>query len=532
MVGLLRALAERNSPVNSDGLAYLDVARTYLRHDLKLAVNGYWGPLYSWLIAVMLRIVHPSARHEFAAVRAINFLILLLCLYAFGRFWRSVAKWNRKSQNHGLPLADAYPTGWVLLGYALFLTNIHWFIGTVTPDVLVGSMVLLIAARILELDDGRPQNIADFTGLGILLALGFYSKAILFYFGFFVLGALMIRGFRSRQYRGPIVAALVSTLLVSPYVAALSRTLGHLTVGETGRLNYAWFVDGTETGPWAEGDAPFPFFPGPIVHNAPRVFRIPRLEGVTYAPWYDAARFDMRSHATFNLRGELRQLGINLKDLQEETLGTHSALLVVMIILICVAPGAFLRRITAAWFCILPAVMIVGMYLLVHLVDRFMIGFSLVLWGLAYSCVFVPANSCQLARRALLSGIAVFGAYALPGLLHTVASPAKDSIGRDVLVAEAMPKYEVQPGDLVGLIGDGQVAFWAHWAQLSVVAEITSTDAASFWASSIEEQRAALRSMADSDAKAVVWRRDSLRPCPQEWTELPQNSGCIISLNP
>jgi hypothetical protein len=71
-----------------------------------------------------------------------------------------------------------------------------------------------------------------------------------------------------------------------------------------------------------------------------------------------------------------------------------------------------------------------------------------------------------------------------------------------VLVAEAMPNYGVRPGDSVGLIGDGQVAFWAHWAQVSVVSEITSIDSASFWSSSFELQRAALRSMAESGAKA------------------------------
>jgi hypothetical protein len=274
LVGLLRAIASRNLPLNSDGLAYLDVARVYLRHDWSLAVNGYWGPLYSWLLAAMMRIVRPTARHEFATVRAVNFLILLLCLYAFSRFWRSVADWNRKPDNDGLPLADAYPLGWVLLGYALFLTKIHWFIDVATPDVLVGSMVLLIAARVLELDDGKPQHLADYVGLGFLLAVGFYAKAILFYFGLFVLMALMIRSFLSRYYRGPITAALVCTLLVSPYVAALTHTLGHFTVGETGRLNYAWFVDGTETGkPWVDGGAAFPFFPGPIMLNNPKVFR-------------------------------------------------------------------------------------------------------------------------------------------------------------------------------------------------------------------------------------------------------------------
>jgi len=480
----------------------------------------------------MLRVVHPAARQEFAAVRAINFLTLILCLYAFSRFWRSVADWNRNRDGDGVWLADAYPLGWVLLGYGLFLTRIAWFIDLVSPDLLVGGMVLLIAARVLELDDGKPHFIADYVGLGLLLAAAFYTKAILFYFAAFVLSALMIRGFRSRNHRGPITSTLVCTLLVSPYVAALTRTLGHFTVGESGRLNYAWFVDGTETGPWAEGGASFPFFPGPIVLNVPRVFRIPRIEGVTYAPWYDAARFDKRSHATLNLRGELRQLAINLKCLNEEILGTHSALFVCLIILTCAAPRASFSRFASAWVCIAPMVLVIGMYLLVHLVDRFMIGFSLALWGISFSCVCVPPDSRPLARRVLLSGIVVFAANTLPGLLHFLTSPVENPVQRDVLVAQALPFYGVRPGDSIALIGDGQTACWAHWARLSVVAEIPSLDSASFWSGSSGQQQAAIRAMEESGAKAVVWRRDSDRPCPERWLALPDYSGCVVPLNP
>ncbi len=530
LAGLRCAIAGRNLAVGSDGLAYLDVARAYLRHDWSLAVNGYWGPLYPWLLAVALRILHPSDAYEFATVQAVNFLIFLLCLYAFHKFWYSVADWNRQHKGDGTSLPDAYPLGWLFLGYTLFLVKVTWFVNAVAPDVLVASVVLLIANQVLEID--RCKRVTDYVVLGLLLALGFYAKAILFYFGFFTLLAVTIRDFRLRNYRGPIFAGLICTLLISPYVVALSRTLGHFTVGETGRLNYAWFVDGAETGGWPDGRASFPFFPGPAVVDTPRVFLIPRLEGATYAPWYDAARFDRHSRAVFNIRGEIRQLLTNLKVLKEELIVTHCALLVSLIILVSGAPRVFFRRFATAWMCAVPAVMIIGMYLLVHLVDRFMIGFLFVLWGITFSCVFVPVNSESLARRALLAGILVFAAYSLPGIVHYLFLPAENQIERDLLIAKAIAEHGIRAGDAVALIGDGQTAYWAHWARASVAAEISSLDSPVFWSASFESQWSAVRSMRALGAKAVIWRRDSDRPCPQGWTELPQNSGCIIALNP
>lgn len=531
--GLRAAILARNLPTGSDGLSYLDMARSYLRHDWSTAVNGYWGPLYPLLVSGWLKLIDPSPAREFAAVRALNFLIFLFCFYCFRRFWRSIAAWNQQESESGFPLAAAYPMGWTLLGYALFAVQVLWFVDLVGPDLLVAALVLWISARLLEFRI-RKTTFLDHVGLGILIAAGYYTKSILFFFGLAVLGclllgSLLLYGFRSRHYRGPLTAALVCALVVSPYVIALSRVLGHLSIGESGRLNYAWLVDGTETGPWVDGGASFPFFPGPVVLQAPRAFRIPRLAGVTYAPWYDPARFDRHSRASFNLRGQLRQIAINLRSLDDEISGRHAALLVCLLVLASAAPAVFRRRLAAAWFCLVPPLVVVGMYLLVFVVGRYLIGFSLVIWGVAFSCVRVPPSYDVFMRRALACGIAVFAACTLPGLAHFLISRPQNLIKRELVIAEAMPNYGIKPGDSVGFIGDGQVAYWAHWARVSIVAEVASMDSASFWSATQESQQAAVRSMAALGAKAVIWRRDTERPCPQDWIDLPAKSGCMIA---
>jgi hypothetical protein len=521
-------------PVGADGLAYLDVARAYLHHDWPVAINGYWGPLYSWLLAAALRIAHPDASQEFALVRVVNFLLLVLVVLAFGRFWRKVATWNRRQQGECLALANAAPKTWIVLGYILLSSKVLWMTQEVTPDLLVAAMVLLTSAQLINLSQRTTSpKLSGYVYLGFLLAAGFYAKAILFYFAVFVLLGLAFQSFSSKMWRGAIVAALVFVIAVSPFVVLLTRTLGHVTAGDSGRLNYAWFVDGTETQDWVKaGGAPVPFYPGKLIFDSPRVFSVPRLHGVTYAPWYDAARFDKHSRPAFNLRGQMRQLVTNLKSLSEEFLGTDAALLVCLMILICAAPMEFARRFVAAWFCALPALAIIGMYLLVHLVDRFTLGFMLVLWGVVYSCVSIPTKFQSLTNRALLSGILILAARTMPGVLHFVVSPAVDAIRRDAVIAAGLPVLGVQPEDPVAVIGQGEDSYWAHWAEASVVAELWSIDATAFWSGPPELQHKVLNAMAEAGAKAVVWRRDSDRMCPSGWTSLPEQSGCLMSLYP
>jgi hypothetical protein len=533
LIGARCAFTGRDMPIGADGLGYLDVARAYLRHDWQTAVNGYWGPLYSWLLAIMMRFFHSGAGDELAMARALNCAIFTVALYTFSRYWRAVADWSRRAGGEETPLPDAIPLVWIGFGYLLFIVNFSWSVPDVSPDVLVGAIVFAIAALLFKLNDGQPHGMGAYAWLGVLLAIGYFAKAIMLYFALFVLAAMAGQGLRSRNLRRPMAAMVVFVALVFPFVAIVSRVVGHFTAGDSGRLNYAWFVNGPETKSWMTsetGGAPIPFYPGPVALASPRVFRIPSMRGVTYAPWYDAARFDQRSQPSLDWRGQLRQLAVNLRFLKDQLLGAEAALLVPLLILVWYTRRTSLRHLAATWFCTLPAVAVIGMYLLVHLVSRFWLGFWLLLWGAVFGSVFIRPGQQLLARRAVLAGILVFAGGVMPGLFHSLVAPRRKSAGRDIVIADAMPNYGVQPGDSVASIGDGQQAYWAHLARVSVVAEIWSIDSGKFWRSSPAAQQAALKSMADSGAKAAVWRRDSDQPCPSPWSSLPENSGCMVSL--
>ena len=59
VLGFAHVWADHHYLMNADAMSYIDIAEAYLRKDWHAAVNSYWSPLYSWLIAVGLAIAKP-----------------------------------------------------------------------------------------------------------------------------------------------------------------------------------------------------------------------------------------------------------------------------------------------------------------------------------------------------------------------------------------------------------------------------------------------------------------------------------------
>jgi hypothetical protein len=58
LLGATQHVIARNG-FGPDSRSYSEIARAYLRHDWAMAINAYWSPLYSWLIAIALQLVSP-----------------------------------------------------------------------------------------------------------------------------------------------------------------------------------------------------------------------------------------------------------------------------------------------------------------------------------------------------------------------------------------------------------------------------------------------------------------------------------------
>src|SRR5215831_15431337 len=82
VLGFVQAWATRYN-IEPDRISYLDIADKYLQRDWTAAVNAYWSPLYSWLLAAAFYLFRPTSYWEYPVVHLVNFLLYLV---AFGCF--------------------------------------------------------------------------------------------------------------------------------------------------------------------------------------------------------------------------------------------------------------------------------------------------------------------------------------------------------------------------------------------------------------------------------------------------------------
>src|SRR5262249_6728816 len=148
-------------------------------------------------------------------------------------------------------------TPWIW-GYLLFLWG-SWFWTSpaeVTPDLCVACAVLLATAALLRIRQGRA-NWGAFAGLGVILGAGYLAKAAMFPVALaFLLSAYLLARQRKQAELRVLLAAATFAIVAVPFLLTLSESKGRVTFGDTGKLNYAWYVDGVRKSRHWQGEEP------------------------------------------------------------------------------------------------------------------------------------------------------------------------------------------------------------------------------------------------------------------------------------
>src|SRR6185295_1845952 len=235
LLGFFHAWADHHYLVNADAMSYLDIAEAYLRRDWNVAVNAYWSPLYSWLIAIALLLVKPSPYWKFALLHLVNFAMYLFAVGCFSFLIREIVRTRKDVEPGFVTVPD-----WALLalGYSLVIWSSLFLVSVPleSPDMLVAAFVYL-ATGILVRIRREPSSWLAFIVLGIVLGLGFLAKSVMMPLtAVFVLGCVFAAGNLRRAL--PRVALVVAffVLVIGPFVYAMSHSKGYLTTGRTGRL--------------------------------------------------------------------------------------------------------------------------------------------------------------------------------------------------------------------------------------------------------------------------------------------------------
>lgn len=523
VLGFFHLWADHHYLRNSDAMSYLDIADAYLRGDWQSAVNAYWSPLYSWLLALGFFITKPSAYWKFTIVHVVNFGIYLFALGCFSFLIRQTLSRRESLRTELLTARLMTLPDWAVLGlgYSLFIWS-SLFLVTVSlesPDMLVASFVYLACGILLRIRL-RPASWWPFILLGIVLGLGYLSKSVMLPIGlvFTFAGVLAVGNLRQALPRISLTVVLM-LLIAAPFVVALSRSKGRFTTGESGRLNYLWAINRIRYFHW-QGQEPgsgAPKHPTRQIFDAPPAFEFGEPVAGTYPVWYDPTYWYEGAVSHFDVRQHLRVSVEAVKsyyDLFNRWGLQYGLFLSIASLFLMRRPKRRLLRDLNQVRCLLiPAIAGLGLYTLVNVQGRYVASFVVLFWLALLLAVrldrsvaaakFIKSISLVLIASMMLTSVGSSSQEAVLTIrqLVTGEDPSKHEQWQ---VADGLRELGMVPHDKVAFIGDSFRAFWAHLNGLRVIAEVRKDKVASYWAADPKVRAEVIKAFAGAGAKAVV----------------------------
>ncbi len=484
-----------------DGISYSDIAKAYLRGDWHNALNSYWSPLYSWLLAIGYVVFRPSIRWEMLVAHVINFLGFAGALYAWNWLFREWERWQGPPRHRVL----IEITGFAVITWAgLHLVTL----GFTSPDMEILALTIAVAAILVRVRRGAATT-TDFVVLGVALAVGFLAKAAFEALIPLILieAAVLLGTIRDRRlYLAPALALLIPL----PFIIALSAAKGRFVISDTGKLNYSAQV----TGMSLEGYKENAYWPGEKArHPIARLLDHPRVLGFqshmvgTTPVHYDPPWWWEGYPASLNVPRQLMILRSNIGFCL-----TRFALCPALILaIVCALWGGaprMTRVLRESWFVWLPGVAALGLYCLVYTLNRYLAGgFSLIAF-----CLIASSWRVRLPR-AIAAGTAALVVIACLGRTGDYVRPprdfVKDLIGKgdpseinEIKVAENLKRAGLASGDRVALIGDSISVAWLSLVGGTTVAAVPETIG-------FDDRRLGRTQTRSNEKSEAYWRSDA-----------------------
>jgi hypothetical protein len=476
-MGLIQAWVSRFA-MNPDGISYLDIGEGFWRGDWKILLNGYWSPLYGFIVGLALKILRPSPYWEFPVVHLVNFLIYLLALLSFDFFLREFIKARARDQDDALP--DYL---WLTIGYLLFISSSLLMItlGVVSPDVLVATCVYLAAALLLRIRV-NPQKKADYIFLGIVLGIGYLSKTVMFPLALIILSVSFItaRGWR-RANRSSVLAVIVFLAIAAPLILALSLLKGRPTIGDSGKLNYVWEVNRIPKYIHWQGEpegSGVPKHPTRKIFDQPAAYEFATPLPGSYPPWFDPSYWYEGVRPTFNFRRQLAVFGRWSMTCLRGFVGFCGGLFSIVFLLLAInRRGWSPRKMASSWFFLVIAVVPMLMYSMVFVSLRYIASFEVLLWLSLFSGLpGRPESRRRFDNLAVWLGFLIIFSIQRPmPMIETARSllyRTPDPQPTQWQIANGLNQMGVRPGEKVAAIGDALYSQWYRLAHVQVVAEV------------------------------------------------------------
>jgi hypothetical protein len=508
-------LATKFDPYQLDGdaVAYMDIGDLIRGHQWAGVANAYWHPLYPACLALAHAVFHATRWNELGAYYAMNYVIFLASVVAMLAFVSALEKLRRRM----LPSADQDAGGAPLLSlHALRLLGVALVVigsqrelsmGKVRTDALLETLMLAAFAMLLQTLATESLMFAPL--MGLFFGLAYLTKSFALVVALLSIAVMMLfqwwlqRRSLQRAMASGALALVVFGLVAGPYVAALSKQKHRLTFGDSGALNYTWFVSGTEKmhlEPWMTND--FGSASVHLLHPEKQLMATPGVYSYraepygTYPVWFDPTYFNDRIVPRFNAARLLHRDSRNVALAIRYVLNHPEAPILLVLLLVCGARFGFgsWRR-EGFWLPMVVLGAAMGaIYGMVNVEERYV--------TLAYLVLVLPVFAALRAReevewrRSVAGAMIVLLAFlavgeslrvalerrrvlSVSGTTHAWNSPSIFGAARGL---EAMG---VQPGDEIACMGPTACIFDPYWARLAgvrVVTEIYNPDQSQMFA--------------------------------------------------
>ena len=481
-LALFQAWASRWS-MQSDGISYLDMGDAILRSDFAMALNGYWSPVYPFLLGLALRLFRPDPAWQFPLVHLVNFAIFLFAL-------ASLAYWLRTKRSS--------PLAYAIFG---FLTLNMIDMERVSPDLLMAAFLFLCLGKLARIEQGEDR-LPSYAILGALCGFGYLVKAPMLPVAI-VIACLAVR--RTNIARRSVAIAIPFILIAGPWIAAVSIHGGRLIVSDNARVNCIAQINGASPG-WyfqSPGTARGNYIhPVRRIYDRPAVYEFATPLGGTQPIWYDpsywTAGVSPRIVPAAWARGIVQQIRTYARLLLRD-----QWLLIAGFVALA-AIGRWprwtdLRDARSAWILALAGL---AMYALVVVEPRYVAWCFTVLWIPLYVGVRARPGRNFGALAAILICCALLASLSISIAREFRAGNHRSD--EHLQLASLLRSRGIHAGCRVARIGGRYSANWARLLGAKVVAEVPESDAAIFWKAEKPVQDGVISCFRGLDVCAVV----------------------------
>ena len=498
--------------IDGDAVAYMDLGDLMRAHNWHAVINGYWNPLYPAALSLGHILFHSTRFTELHAYYMVNFGIFLLEMLAVVAFTDALIYLRERREAATatlLPfLLDRYTLRYLGIAILIIATQREISMGKVRPDALLTVFLLFALAallRYLATDHFRYAAL-----MGFALGLGYLTKSFAFVFTLLCLFALV--AFRLVWQKQSIARVAASALLIlvcfsivaGPYIAALSKQKGRFDFGDSGNLNYVWFVSGTEK-MHLEPDMTSSFgaaevhlkHPETQLLKTPPTYSYKPFPYGTYPVWFDASYFNDQIKAHMNPHLEIIVLGQSFMRILRYMANHPEAWVLLALLLFAGARFRLDWKPSANAFWLVPvfiSLAALGTYAIVNVEDRYLTAafFALLLPIFAAMRIApatgdaaapAPNNQTLTTRTAASAAVVLLALLAIAESARTVGELRRNLVFADsptgwyshdiFRAAHALNDLGVGPGDTVACIGTIACVLDHYWARLAGVRVLT-----------------------------------------------------------